>query len=104
MVAARPRTASIGAEINPCNFFDQNGRRSSRLQCWTGLDSMNMADASDESLLAYYESIRRQVAADLQQRSRYRLVGANVREYAERLKDEITRRQLPFKPIVWPPS
>ena len=65
---------------------------------------MNLTNASDDSLLAYYESIRRQVAADLQQGSRYRLVGANVKEYAERLKDEITRRQLSFKPIVWPPS
>jgi hypothetical protein len=67
-----------------------------------GFDSMNFTDASDDSLLAYYESIRRQVAADTQSRGRPRLVSANAREHADRLKEEIMRRRLVFKPIEWP--
>jgi hypothetical protein len=62
---------------------------------------MNFADSSDECLLHFYESIRRQVTADKQSGGRYRLAGANVREYANRLKDEIDRRQLRFTPIDW---
>jgi hypothetical protein len=65
---------------------------------------MNFADSSDESLLAYYESIRRQVAADNRLGGRYRLAGAHVKDHAERLEDEITRRQLRFTPIEWPSS
>jgi hypothetical protein len=63
---------------------------------------MNFSDSSDECLLHYYESVRRQVIADSQSGRRYRLVGANVREYADRLKDEIDRRRLEFRPIDWP--
>jgi hypothetical protein len=65
---------------------------------------MSFADSSDESLLHFYESVRRQVIADKQSGGRYRLVGANVRAYANRLKDEIDRRRLPFTPIDWPSS
>jgi hypothetical protein len=57
---------------------------------------------TDESLLAYYESVRRQVAADSQLEDRYRLAGGTVKEYAERLKDEMRRRQIRFTPIDWP--
>jgi len=63
---------------------------------------MNFSDSSDESLLAYHESIRRQVVADRQSGGRYRLAGANVRDYANRLEDEIDRRQLRFTRIEWP--
>jgi len=66
-----------------------------------GSNSMNFANASDECLLHFYESVRRQVTADKQSGGRYRLAGANVREYANRLKDEIDRRQLRFTPIDW---
>ena len=69
--------------------------------CRGGAQSMNFADSSDESLLHYYESVRRQVMADKQSGGRYRLAGANVRAYANRLKAEIDRRQLPFTPIDW---
>lgn len=50
---------------------------------------MKLGNMTDESLLAYYESVRRQVAADSQLGDRYRLAGGTVKEYAERLKDEI---------------
>ena len=65
---------------------------------------MDLPNLSDESLRAYYESVRRQVAADTRFGGRHRLVGAAVREYADRLRIEMVRRQLNFKPIVWPPA
>jgi hypothetical protein len=61
----------------------------------------NLENMTDESLLAYYESIRRQVAADHKLGARFRLVGGTVKQYADHLKDEIRRRQLAFKPIEW---
>ena len=63
---------------------------------------MKLGSMTDESLLAYYESVRRQVAADSQLGDRYRLAGGTVKEYAERLKDEMRRRQIRFTPIDWP--
>jgi hypothetical protein len=65
---------------------------------------MDFLNISDESLLAYYESVRRQVAADTNFGSRHRLVGTAVKKYAERLTSEMDRRRLDFKPIVWPSS
>lgn len=62
---------------------------------------MNFSDSTDESLLAYYESIRRQVAADKRLGGRYRLAGSNVKQYADELKGEMIRRQLSFQPIDW---
>ena len=67
----------------------------------SGPIQMNFANCSDETLLHYYESIRRQVMADKQSGGRYRLAGANVKAYATRLKDEIDRRQLHLTPIDW---
>lgn len=65
----------------------------------------NFADMKDESLAAYYESVRRQVVADNGLGGgRYRLVGSVVRQHAERLKDEMTRRRMSFSPIEWPMS
>jgi hypothetical protein len=57
---------------------------------------------TDESLLAYYENVRRQVLADNNLGGQHRCVGASVKQYADRLKDEMTRRRLHFKPIDWP--
>ena len=62
---------------------------------------MKLADSSDESLLAYYESVRRQVAADNHLGGRYHIVGTRTRRYAEELGAEMTRRQLRFTPIDW---
>jgi hypothetical protein len=63
---------------------------------------MKFASSTDESLLAFYESVRRQVAAGTNTNGRYRLVGAHVRQYAEAISDEMKRRRLPFPPIDWP--
>jgi len=62
---------------------------------------MDFANSKDESLLHYYESVRRQVEADKQSGGRYRLVGDSVKQYADRLRDEMDHRRLHFKPIDW---
>ncbi len=62
---------------------------------------MNLIRLSDTSLLALYESVRRQVLAD-SRLGRHRLVGTSVKRYADRLKCEMDRRRLPFTPIEWP--
>jgi hypothetical protein len=62
-----------------------------------------LSDMTDQSLLAYYESVRRQVAADCRLRGKHRLSGERVKQYADRLKKEIDRRQLSCMPIDWPP-
>lgn len=56
---------------------------------------------TDESLLAYYESIRRQVAADTHLGRGRRLVGESVKRYAEELQKEIEQRRLRVTPIDW---
>ena len=63
-----------------------------------------LKNLSDESLLAYYESLRRQVAADTSFGGRHRLVGVAVKQYAERLIGEMDRRRMYVKPIAWPAS
>ena len=63
---------------------------------------MRFANSTDESLLARYESVRRQVIADNRLGGRYRLVGASVKQYADELQDEMNRRHLRFKRIEWP--
>lgn len=63
---------------------------------------MDLFDLTDESLLAYYESVRRQVTADNKLGGRHRLAGAGVKQYAERLKTEMDRRRMRVRPIDWP--
>jgi hypothetical protein len=65
---------------------------------------MDFFGVTDDSLLSFYENVRRQVSADEGLGSRYRLVGSNVKQYADRLKDEMDRRRLSFTPIDWPSS
>jgi len=59
----------------------------------------NLFDLTDDSLLAFYESVRRQVVADDKLGGR-RLAGATVKEYENRLKTEMDRRRLHFKPMT----
>jgi hypothetical protein len=63
---------------------------------------MDFAHSKDQSLLSFYESVRRQVEADRSLAGRHRLVGDTAKQYAERLREEIERRRLPFMPIDWP--
>jgi len=62
---------------------------------------MNFSNAKDDSLLVFYESVRRQVEADANNGGRYRFVGESARQYAERLREEMDRRRLKFTPIDW---
>ena len=62
---------------------------------------MNFDNTTDESLVFYYESVRQQVVADLQAGGRYRLIGDSVKQYADRLGEEMARRRLRFTPIDW---
>jgi hypothetical protein len=64
---------------------------------------MNFLNAKDESLLVFYESIRRQVDTDRNAGGRYRFVGDNARQYADQLRAELDRRRLRFTLIDWHP-
>ncbi len=63
---------------------------------------MRFANSTDESLFAYYESVRRQVVSRSHLGERYRLIGANLKQFADELQAEIDRRQLRVQPIDWP--
>jgi hypothetical protein len=63
---------------------------------------MNFSQTKNERLLAFYENIRRQVDLDMRAGGRYRLAGEGVKQYADRLREEMDRRQLRFIPINWP--
>jgi hypothetical protein len=67
-----------------------------------GAMKMNCSKMKDERLLAFYENIRRQVDFDTRAGGRYRLAGEGVKQYADRLREEIDQRQLRFIPINWP--
>jgi hypothetical protein len=62
---------------------------------------MNFSQSKDERLLAFYENIRQQVPLDVQLGSRYRLIGEGVKQYADKLREEMDRRRLRFTPIDW---
>ncbi len=62
---------------------------------------MDLSGSKDERLLAMWESVRQQVVADLASGGRYRFIGDNVRPYAEKLQEELDRRQLRYAPIDW---
>jgi len=62
---------------------------------------MNFDNTTDENLVVYYESVRQQVVADIRAGGRYRLIGDSVKQYADRLREEMDRRGLRFAPIDW---
>jgi hypothetical protein len=62
---------------------------------------MNFDHKKDENLVVYYESVRQQVVADIRAGGRYRLIGDSVKQYADRLGEEMDRRGLRFTPIDW---
>jgi hypothetical protein len=62
---------------------------------------MDFSLANDETLIAFYESVRRQVEADKQSGGRSRLVGASTRLYADTVREEMSRRQMKYTPIDW---
>jgi hypothetical protein len=62
---------------------------------------MNFSIANDETLIAFYESVRRQVEADKQSGGSSRLVGPSTRQYADTVRKEMDRRRMKFTPIDW---
>jgi hypothetical protein len=66
-----------------------------------GAWSMNLSNTKDESLIVYYENVRRQVQADMKAGGRYRLVGETTKQYADKIREEMDRRRLRFTPIDW---
>ena len=62
---------------------------------------MDFENTKDETLAVYYESVRQQVVADIRAGGRYRLIGDSVKQYAEKLREEMDRRRLRFTPIDW---
>ena len=62
---------------------------------------VSIADLRDENLVHFYESIRKEVDADRGSKHQF-MAAPSVREYAESLRGEITRRRLECAPIIWP--
>jgi hypothetical protein len=66
---------------------------------------MSLSTLSDESLLSYYESIRREVEADRESMCRGAghlfTSGDAIKEYEASLREEMDRRGLSYSPIVW---
>ncbi len=66
---------------------------------------MSLAVLSDESLLSFYENIRKQVEADHELRRRggkhFFADHEAIKKYAANLRQEIDRRRLNCTPIVW---
>ena len=63
--------------------------------------TMKFSQSKDERLLAFYENVRGQVEIDRRSGGRYRFAGDGVKQYAEKLREEIERRRLRFTPIDW---
>jgi hypothetical protein len=54
----------------------------------------------DESILRFYDGIRREAEAD--RRGKYKFASSrSVKEYAEALRGEMTKRRLQHTPIEW---
>ena len=62
---------------------------------------MSVEHRPGERLTHFYESIRQQVEADRPNKHQF-TAGPNVREYADRLRNEMIRRRLRHTPIEWP--
>lgn len=67
----------------------------------SGASVMNFSQSKDERLLAFYENVRRQVEFDRRSGAKYRFAGEGVKQYAEKLREEMDRRRLQFTPIDW---
>jgi hypothetical protein len=62
---------------------------------------MRFSRTKSESLLAFYEGIRRQVELDRKTRGEFRFAGESAKQYAEQLRDEMERRGLQYIAIDW---
>lgn len=67
--------------------------------------TMRPKSLTDKSLIALYESLRKQTTIDANGAGlRSRVIGQNTKDYAEKLRAEMERRQLLFTPIEWSTS
>lgn len=64
---------------------------------------MSVEKMPDHRLIHYYENIRQQAEADRAQKH-YFTSAPTIREYADRLRNEMMRRRLQHRPIDWPSS
>jgi len=62
---------------------------------------MSLEKISDESVINYYESIRKQAEADRTHKHHF-TASLSVRDRAEKLREEMIRRRLQHSPINWP--
>lgn len=66
---------------------------------------MSPSALSDESLLRFYDSVRKEVDADRDSMRRgythFFANGDTIKKYAAGLRGEMERRRLSFSPIVW---
>ena len=62
---------------------------------------MSLEKISDESVINYYESIRKQADADRTHKHHF-TASQSVRDRAEKLREEMTKRKLQHSPIRWP--
>ena len=60
---------------------------------------MDFSNSKDERLLSFYENVRRQVEAE--KHLKHRFTTGSVRQYAERLREEMDRRRLRYTAITW---
>ena len=61
---------------------------------------VSASDLSDESLLRYYDNIRKQVEADRGNKHKF-MTSDTIKAYAESLRLELYERQLSHAPIDW---
>ncbi|MDP1581811.1 MAG: hypothetical protein Q8M18_00085 [Bradyrhizobium sp.] len=64
---------------------------------------MGVEKMPDQRLIHYYENIRQQAEAD-RAHKHHVTSGPTIREYADRLRNEMIRRRLQHRPIDWPSS
>ena len=62
---------------------------------------MSLEKISDDSVMNYYESIRKQADADRAHKHHF-TASLSVRDRAEKLREEMIRRRLQHSPINWP--
>jgi hypothetical protein len=62
---------------------------------------MSLENMPDASLSLYYENIRKQAEADRVYKHHF-TSSPTIRQYAEKLREEMTRRRLQHSPIEWP--
>jgi hypothetical protein len=61
---------------------------------------VSFENTPDGRLILFHENIRQQV--ELDRPHKHKFMGPSIREYADRLRDEMVKRRLQHSPIDWP--